>query len=96
MVPGTKGQKKSKWFFSSRRFLKKTNERILLHYYETSGGLVFVRFLEEIEDTKKTFPNYLTFSDYTDHLEKTFYIDYLGTYVLQTKQYVFLTFHVGF
>ena len=24
---------------------------------------VFVRFLEEIEDTKKTFQNYLTFSD---------------------------------
>ena len=30
-------------------------------YYETSGRLVFVRFLEEIEDTKKTFRNYLTF-----------------------------------
>ena len=26
-------------------------------YYETSGRLVFVRFLEEIEDTKKTFRN---------------------------------------
>ena len=47
--------------FSSRRFLQKTNERILLYYYETSGRLVFVRFLEEIEDTKKAFPNYLTF-----------------------------------
>ena len=39
--------------FSSRRFLQKTNERILLYYYETSGQLVFVRFQEEIEDTKK-------------------------------------------
>ena len=37
------------------------NEQILLYYYETSGRLVFVRFLEEIEDTKKTFRNYLTF-----------------------------------
>ena len=52
--------------FSSRCFLQKTNERILLYYYETSGRLVFVRFLEEIEDTKKTFRNYLTFK-----LEKT-------------------------
>ena len=43
--------------FSSRPFLQKTNERILLYYYETLGRLVFVRFLEEIEDTKKTFQN---------------------------------------
>ena len=49
--------------FSSRRFLQKTNERILLYYYETSGRLLFVRFLEEIEDTKKTFRNYLTFTN---------------------------------
>ena len=48
--------------FSSERFLQKTDERILLYYYQTSGRLVFVRFLEEIEDTKKTFRNYLTFS----------------------------------
>ena len=47
--------------FSSRRFLQKTNERILLYYYETSGRLIFVCFLEEIEDTIKTFRNYLTF-----------------------------------
>ena len=42
-------------------FLQKTNERIRLYYYDTSGRLVFVRFLEGIEDTKKTFRNYLTF-----------------------------------
>ena len=47
--------------FSSRRFLQKTNGRILLYYYETSGRLVFFRFLEEIEDTQKTFRNYPTF-----------------------------------
>ena len=41
---------------------KKRNEQILLYYYETSGRLVLVRFLEEIEDTKKTFRNYLTFT----------------------------------
>ena len=46
----------------SRRFLQKTNKRILLYYYETSGRLVFVRFLEEIEYTKNTFRNYLTFN----------------------------------
>ena len=42
-------------------FLQKTNERIQLYYYDTSSRLVFVRFLEEIEDTKKPFRNYLTF-----------------------------------
>ena len=49
--------------FSSRLFLQKTKEQILLYYYETSGWLVFVLFLEEIEDTKKTLWNYLTFKD---------------------------------
>ena len=41
-------------------FLKKTKQ-IQLYYYDTSGRLVFVHFLEEIEDTKKSFRNYLTF-----------------------------------
>ena len=54
--------------FSSRPFLQKTNERILLYYYETSGRLAFVHFLEEIEDTKKTFRNYLTFSSVLNHV----------------------------
>ena len=36
---------------------KQTNEFIF-----TSMQCVFVRFLEEIEDSKKTFRNYLTFS----------------------------------
>ena len=31
------------------------NKQILLYYYETSGRLVFICFLEEIEDTKKHF-----------------------------------------
>ena len=35
---------------------KRTNE-----FDFTTMQLVFVRFLEEIEDTKKTFRNYLTF-----------------------------------
>ena len=52
-----KGSEKVKMIFSSRRFLQKTNKQILLYYYETSGCLVFVRFLEEIEGTKKTFRN---------------------------------------
>ena len=37
--------------FSSQYFFQKTNERILFYYYETSGQLVFVCFLEEIEDS---------------------------------------------
>ena len=36
-------------------FLQKTNEGIRLYYYDTSSRLVFVRFLEETEDTKKPF-----------------------------------------
>ena len=39
------------------QFSQKTNEKIRLYYYDTSGRLVFVRFLEEIEDTQKTFRN---------------------------------------
>ena len=41
--------------FSSKRFLQKMNEQILLSYYETSGPLVLDPSLEEIEDTKKYF-----------------------------------------
>ena len=48
---------KVEMIFSSQRFFQKRNERILLYYYETSGQLFFVCFLEEIEDTKKTFRN---------------------------------------
>ena len=36
-------------------FLQKTNKRIRLYYYDTSGRLVFVHFLEEIDDPKKHF-----------------------------------------
>ena len=43
-------------------FLQKMNERIRLYYYDNSSRLVFVRFLEEIEDNKKPFRNYLTFN----------------------------------
>ena len=53
--------RQSRTIFTSRRFLKKTNEQILFYYYETSGWLAFARFLEEIKGTKKTFRNWLTF-----------------------------------
>ena len=39
--------------FSSWGFLQKKNERIRLYYHDT----YFRSFLEEIEDTKKTFQN---------------------------------------
>ena len=42
---------------------KRTNEFVFI-----TMRRVFVRFLEEIEDTKKTFRNYLTFSWYGDDL----------------------------
>ena len=54
---GGKGQLIAKWFFGVIDFLQKTNEQIRLYYYDTSGRLVFVRFLEEIDDPKKPFRN---------------------------------------
>ena len=57
----TKGQKKSKWLFSSKAFLQKTNKQILLYYCGTSDWFVFVHFLEEIDGTKNIFQNWLTF-----------------------------------
>ena len=44
--------------FGAFDFLQKTNKRIRLYYYDTSSRLAFVRFLEEIQDTKKSFRNY--------------------------------------
>ena len=41
--------------FGVINFLQKTNERIRLYYYDTSGRLVFVHFLEEIDDPKNHF-----------------------------------------
>ena len=41
--------------FSSRHFFQEANKQIGLYYNDTSGRLVFVLFLEEIQDTKKTF-----------------------------------------
>ena len=49
-----KSQTKLKWFFQANVF-QKMNKQILLYFYGTSGWLVFIRFLEEIEDTKKIF-----------------------------------------
>ena len=50
-VSKTRKQIVKPWIF------QKINKWIRLYYYDTSGRLVFVRFLEEIEDTKKTFRN---------------------------------------
>ena len=49
--------------FGFTDFLQKMNEQIRFYYNDTSGRLVFVRFLEEIDDPKKPFRNYLTFSN---------------------------------
>ena len=57
----TKGQIISR-VFGVFNFLQKMNEGIQLYYYDISRQLVFVRFLDEIEDTKKPFRNDLTFT----------------------------------
>ena len=51
------GQLISKWFLGSSISSKKTNGPIRLYCYGTSSQLVFVRFLEEIDDPKKPFRN---------------------------------------
>ena len=40
-------------FFGVIDFLQEMNKQIRLYYYDTLGRLVFVRFLEEIDDPKK-------------------------------------------
>ena len=52
----TKGYKKLKRFFQADVSSKKWKNEFYFTT-ETSGRLVFVRFLEEIEDTKNTFRN---------------------------------------
>ena len=52
-----KGQLISKGLFGTLNSPKKQTKKNQLYYYDTSGRLVFVRFLGEIEDTKKTFRN---------------------------------------
>ena len=69
----SKGQLISKGVLMSLISSKKINEGFRLYYYDTSNRLVFVRFLEESEDTKKPFRNYLTFSMKT-FLLSTIYI----------------------
>ena len=51
----TKGQLISKCLFGIFNSPKKRTKTIRLYYYDTSGRLVFVHFLEEIEYSKKVF-----------------------------------------
>ena len=53
---GNKGQLISKGLFGIS-ILPKNERKIRLNYYDTSGRLSFVRFLEEFEDTKKSYRN---------------------------------------
>ena len=55
-------QSRNDIFKLNNRFFQKTNKQIQQYYYDTSGRLVFVLFLEETEDTKKIFQNQLTFN----------------------------------
>ena len=57
----SKGQLISKGLFGILNSSKKRTKKFDLIMYYTSGRLVFIRFLEEFEDTKKTFRNQLTF-----------------------------------
>ena len=57
----SKGQLISEGLFGILNSSKKRTKKFDLIMYYTSGRLVFIRFLEEFEDTKKTFRNQLTF-----------------------------------
>ena len=57
MYIDTKSQLISKGLFGVLNSSKKMNEIFLLNYYDASGWLVFVRFLEKFEDAKNTFRN---------------------------------------
>ena len=59
----TKGQIISKELFGILNSPKNQTKTIRLYYNDTSGRLVFVRFLEEIEGIKKPFRNYLIFKE---------------------------------
>ena len=59
--PLAKVQIISKWFFGVFDFLQKTNENMSTWGIIVVKSNSFVLFLEEIEDTKKPFRNYLTF-----------------------------------
>ena len=52
-----KGQKKSKWFFQDDVSSKKWTNKFDFTTMVPQVDLFFVHFLEEIEDTKKTFRN---------------------------------------
>ena len=54
-MPEKLGQLISKRTFWYPQFFQKMNKKIRLNYYDTLGRLVFVHFMEEFEDTKKTF-----------------------------------------
>ena len=47
--------RQSRNVFSSWHFFQKTNERIQFYFYDTSGWLVFVCFLEELKTPKSPF-----------------------------------------
>ena len=53
---------KFEMFFSILRFLQKTNERNRFFCLTVLKMNLFIRFLEESEDTKKSFRSYLTFT----------------------------------
>ena len=58
LLQSTKGQTNSKWFFKAKVSLNERTDK----FDFTTCWLVFVRFLEESEDTKKKSWNYLTFN----------------------------------
>ena len=57
-----KGHKRSKLFFQVDISSKKRSNEFYFTTIKPQVDLFFVRFLEEIEDKKKTFRCYLTFS----------------------------------
>ena len=55
VIVNAKSQLISKWFGGHRFPPKKMNEQIWLYYYDTSGRLVFVRFLRKLTTPRNHF-----------------------------------------
>ena len=64
----TKSQKKSKWFFQVDVSSKKRTNEFYFTTMKPQVDLFSFGFFEGIEDTKKTFRNYLTFRNSVDRM----------------------------
>ena len=83
-----KGQIKLELFLQANVSSKKQTNEFPLYKYDI-GQFIFVRFLEEIEDTKKTFRNLLTFTyrHLLDIILRLYFVNVTDNYFRFRKEY---------